>query len=111
MKSGRDILRALEGAPPGFGDWLRRKREACRLTVSALALEMGVSPLEVSDVEHGRLAPDAWGATPDRWCEALGIAPEDFVDAQARCEAEQEEWARANPEAMQWLRDNARRNR
>jgi len=105
----QELQSALQRMPRGFGDWLRQQREARRLTLRALAQEMGISPLEVSDVEHGRLDVEDSGASCDRWCEVLGVTPEDFVDARYRCRDEQEEWAKANPGAVQWLRDAARR--
>lgn len=56
----------------GLGERVYRLRHEHALTLHALARAVGVSPVALSDVEHGRARPS--GAVLDKLASTLGVS-------------------------------------
>ncbi len=75
----------IEAEPSGFGEWLRTKREASKLSVTDLAEKAAVTPPTVYNIESGK-SRNPQKTTRDKLAKALGQTVPEAVVREAEKE-------------------------
>ena len=102
MKADPEVLLALKHRPKHFGLWLRERREAQRLSLRAMGAVLGLSPMFLCDLEHGRRhLTDQWLPGVAR---VLGVTTEEIVARRCEMEIDLATWIASHPKLLEWLR-------
>lgn len=102
MQILEQMLLARRHVRADFGEWLRSKREAQKLSYRALAARVGLSAPFLHDVEMGRRRlSDTYF---EKFAKALDVSVADLEANRCEMATDLMDWISSHPDLVQWLR-------